>query len=344
MANFLNKWWQNLCYEPSDYRRHVGGELKVVVIGGGTGLSNLLRGLKRYSNRISAIVAVTDTGASSGIISKEFDILPPGDIRKCISALAFDEELVSKVMEFRFKDCSSPFSGHTLGNIWITALSEYFESFEKAVESTTEIFKTAGKVLPATLEKVDLCARYLDGQKVCGEDKIPKAGKSISKVYLNKNNVKGYSKSIEAIAEAQIIILGPGSLYTSVIPNLLIKDILSAIKSNKNAAKFYICNCSTERGETEGYTVKKHIKAIFDHSKVQLFNFVLVNNKIIKISEDATKLGGVNNITSDNSEILGCNIVRADIVNEKDPLYHDSEKLAKEIVALYNKVKGQRFL
>jgi uncharacterized cofD-like protein len=338
MRTLFNKWLKWLLYEPGDPRHLSGGEIKIVVIGGGTGLSTLLRGLKKYSNNLTAIVAVTDDGRSSGLLRQEFDILPPGDIRKCISALSYDENLLSKIMEYRFDEDGS-LSGHTLGNIWLTALAKHLGSFAKAVEVTTEVFNTAGKVLPATLSKTKLCATYNDGKIVIGESKIPRPGRKITKVYLENKSVGAYSKAAVAIKEADLIIFGPGSLYTSVIPNLLIYGIVSAIRLNTKSTNIYVCNCSTERGETENYTVFDHIQAIVSHVGGNPFDYCLVNNKIVERSKDTSKLGSVHNITTEEKEILEVDVVSADLVNNKNPLYHDSDKLAKEIIALYNRIK-----
>ena len=339
MGNFLKNWWEGLKYEPNDPRRLAGGNIKIAVIGGGTGLSVLLRGLKRYSSEISAIVTVTDDGRSSGRISEEFDILPPGDIRKCISALAYDEKLLAEIMEYRFSKDKKSFGGHTLGNIWLTALSKYFGSFERAVEATTEIFETAGRVLPATLKKVRLCAEYADGGVAIGESKIPCPGKKIKKVYLESKNIRPYKNSVLAIGEADLIVLGPGSLYTSVMPNLLIKGIVDAVKKNVNAMKVFVCNSSTERGETENMTVPNHIKAIQIHAGKRIFNHVIVNNNIVKKTNKVSELGSINNITTVEKEILGCKVALADVISAKNPLYHDSDKLAKAIIELYNRTK-----
>ena len=339
MKKMIKKWWKGLLYEPGDPRFSAGNNIKIAVIGGGTGLAVLLKGLKRYSNRISAIVAVTDDGKSSGIIRQEFDILPPGDIRKCISALATDEELLSDIMEYRFQKDGNSLSGHTLGNIWITALTKHLGSFPKAIEATTEIFNTAGKVLPATLSKTELCAVYDDGKKIVGESKIPRAGRKIERVYLKNASVGVYSKAAHAIKEADLIIFGPGSLFTSVIPNLLIYGIAKAVKGNTKSVNVYICNSSTERGETENLNVSDHIKAIFDHCKGRAFDYCLVNNRIIKKSQDTSQLGSVHNITTDKEEILGCKIISKDLIDIKRPLYHDSEKLAKAVIEMYNSIK-----
>lgn len=341
MRKFLKKWWNDLKYDQEDPRWLAGGEIKIAVIGGGTGLSVLLRGLKKYSSSISAIVAVTDDGKSSGIIRKDFDILPPGDIRKCISALAYDEKLISNIMEYRFVENKKSFSGHTLGNIWITALTKYFGSFERAIEATTEIFQTAGKVMPSTLRRLQLCAEYVDGKVAVGESRIPKAGKKIKRVYFNHKNVQAYKNAVSAIETADLIVIGPGSLYTSVIPNLLIKSIGRAIHNNANAVKVFACNSSTERGETENMSIEDHIEAIHEHSDKNIFQCALVNNRIMKESKDASVLGSVNNISTNKKEILGHKIVLADVISLKKPLYHDSEKLAKAVIGLYNKVKSK---
>lgn len=337
LRQYFKNWWQWLKYDPADPRHFAGKTVKIAVIGGGSGLSVLLHGLKNYSDDISAIVAVTDDGRSSGIIRRDFDIAPPGDIRKCISALSRDEETVSILMEYRIKNKNTGLSGHTLGNIWLAALSEYFGSFEKAVEATTSIFNTAGKVLPATLDKVGLRAIYTDKSTSRGESNIPKPNKVIERVSLDRSNVRSYRKSVEAIENADLIVIGPGSLYTSVIPNLLIYGIKKAILKNKLATKVYVANCSTERGETEDYSIDDHILAIEEHAGKRLFEYCLVNNKIIKRSKKKSDLGEINNITTNKKTIMGYKIINKNLIDDSKPLYHDSAKLAKSVMELYNK-------
>lgn len=341
VKSFFKKWWNDLKYEPGDPRQLAGGRIRVAAIGGGTGLATLLRGLKDYSNDISAIVSVADNGSSSGELRKEFDILPPGDIRKCISALAYDEKLVSELLEYRFKKGSNSFSGHTLGNIWITGLTNYFGSFEKALEVTTELFKTAGKVLPATLDDIDIKIEYEDGDILTGEVHLDEVLKKIKKISLNKENPKAYEGAIKALGEADLIIIGPGSLYGSIIPNLLIPGIKKVIVNNKKAIKVYIANSSTERTQTRDYSIDDHIKVINNHTLEKLFDYCLVNNKVIKSSSEQSKLGEVNNITTDKDEIEGVEIIKGDLINEKSPLYHDSEKLSKAVVELYNRIRSK---
>jgi len=334
----LQKWWLSLAYEPND-PRYGRGEIKIVAIGGGTGISNLLRGLKKYSRDITAVVAVSDSGKSSGVIRKVFKTLPPGDIRKCIAALSDDYHLLTEVFEYRFPKESDFLSGHPFGNIWFAALIQKYGSFEKAVDVTHHLLDTTGKVYPSTLDQVQLGASYLGGRKIYGEDKIPLVGKKISKVFFNKKRVNSYKKSIEAIKGADMIVIGPGSLYTSIIPNLLVSGVAKAITENERAVKIFVANCSTEKGETENMGVIDHIKAIEDHTKKKIFDYVLVNEKIVKKSRRVDQFGEINNITFDADSWENYQIIRRNLIDKNFPLYHDRDQLAKEIILLYNRVK-----
>lgn len=340
MKQFLKNWWVGLKYSPDDPRYNAGGAIKIAAIGGGTGLANLLRGLKFYSNKISAIVTVADNGGlSTASIRKEFDMVAPGDIRQCIAALAYNEELIANIFEHRFSRDRKLFGGHTLGNIWLTALTDYYGSFDKAIEVTSEIFKTAGKVLPATLEKIDLRIEYEDGTKVKGEYNLDEITKRPKRITLNKDGVKAYSKAVTAIEEADLIIIGPGSLYASIIPNLIIPGIRNAIFRNTHAIKVYIVNCSTERTQTANYSIADHIQALIDHTGKPFFDYCLVNDRIVSTSKKEKEIGEIHNITTSKEEILGCNIIRDDVINEEQPLYHDSEKLSQAIISFYRKLK-----
>jgi len=338
MPTSLKRWWRKIVFEPNDPRFWNAQAPKVAAIGGGTGLSILLKGLKNYFDDISAIVTMTDDGASSGVIRQEFDTLPPGDIRKCISALAQDEELVSKVLEYRFNKKEKIFAGHTLGNIWIAALTKYFGSFEKALEATLKIFATRGNIYPSTLDSVKLAAVYENDGKEIGESKIAKPGSKIKKIYFSKNP-KPYPKALQAIRNADLIVAGPGSLFTSILPNLIIKEIAAAIKKNQQAVKIYIANCSTERGETESFSVEEHLETINRITGAKLFDYLLVNSRIIKRSKNESTLGTVNNITTKRKNHLGVEIFRADIIDHKNPLIHDSEKLAQALSRIYKKTR-----
>jgi len=339
MNSYIKNWWKWLRYEPNDPLFKSGGIIRIAVIGGGTGLANLLRGLKQYSTHISAVVTVADEGGSTGQLREDFDMLAPGDIRKCIGALASDESLLSNLLEHRFSKQKKLFGGHTLGNIWITALTDYFGSFEKAVEATSEIFQTAGRVLPATLSNVDLVIKYEDGEILKGEHHLDEVLKRIAKVSLTKPRAAAYNKAVSAILSADLIIIGPGSLYGSIIPNLLIKGIRDAVSQNKSAVKVYVANCSTERTQTRNFTIEDHIKEVKKYGGKKIVEYCLVNSKILRSTKDETVLGEIHNITTDKKEAGGVKIVLADVINEENPLFHDSDKLAKSLVELYNEIR-----
>lgn len=338
LSKNFKKWWYSLAFDPAD-PRYGRGDIKIAAIGGGTGLSNLLRGLKKYSKSISAIVAVSDSGRSSGVIRKVFKILPPGDIRKCLAALSDDWQEFSDLFEFRFPKGSGFLTDHALGNIWIAALSKKYNSFEKAIKSLHRMLNAVGVVYPSTLDDVQIAARYSDGSKIVGEDKIPYQHKQIKKVFFTKRKVAPYRPAVKAISEADIIIIGPGSLFTSIIPNLLIPGIVRAIKNNKKAIRVFVVNISTERGETENFSVPEHIKAIEEHAKEKIFDYILVNNKIVRRSKKVAEIGEINNITFDLDKFSDYRIVKKDVIDRKFPLYHDREKLAKELILLYNEVR-----
>lgn len=339
MNSFIKNWWKWLRYEPNDPLFKSGGVIRIAVIGGGTGLANLLRGLKQYSTHISAIVTVADEGGSTGQLREDFDMLAPGDIRKCIGALASDESLLSNLLEHRFSKQQKLFGGHTLGNIWITALTDYFGSFEKAIEATSEIFQTAGRVLPATLSNIDLVIKYSDGETLKGEHYLDEVLKKVEKVSLTKPKAAAYGKAVASIAAADLIIVGPGSLYGSIIPNLLIKGIRDAVSQNKNAVKVYIANCSTERTQTRNFTIEDHIKEVKKYGGKKIVEYCFVNSKILRSTKNETVLGEIHNITTNKKEADGVKIVLADVINEENPLFHDSDKLAKSVIELYNKIR-----
>jgi len=307
-------------------------KIKIVAIGGGTGLSVLLQGIKKYPFEISAIVTMTDDGLSTGRLRRDYGILPPGDIRKCIIALSPEENLIAKVFSFRFKR-GKGLSGHSLGNLLILALEKITGSFKEALAKASEILAIGGKVIPATYDNIDLMAELKSGKKVMGERKAYLFGKKdpIQRVWITKPNVKGNIDALKAIKNADVIVIGPGSLWTSIIPNLLIKDITKTITGNMKAKKIFICNISTERGETQGYSVENHIEKIFDHSDKKLFNFSLVNSRLIKRSKKEYKLGEIMNISSEKKKFGNVRIIKDNIIDAENPLYHDSIKLAKSI-------------
>lgn len=316
-------------------KRYLEKGPRIVAVGGGTGLSVLLGGLKEYSSNLSAVVTVADDGGSSGRIREQFDILPPGDIRNCLVALADAPTLMQDLFQFRF-DSSSEFAGHSFGNLFITVMTKLTGDFEKAVKESSKVLAIRGQVIPSTLDNISLVAKYKDGSTIEGENSIPKKKRPISSVYLKPSGVQPTQEAINAIQEAQAIILGPGSLYTSVIPNLLIKGITDAIVQSP-ALKIYICNVMTQDGETDGYTAYDHLKAIIDHSSPKIVDYCIVNSMVIsKELLEKYKQDRSFPVYVDIQKIRqeGYRVIEDDIINVKDYVRHDSDKIARIIIGL----------
>ncbi len=313
---------------------------KIVTVGGGTGLSVLLSGLKEYTSNITAIVTVADDGGSSGRLRQQFDILPPGDIRNCLVALADASTLMRDLFQFRF-DQSSELSGHNFGNLFIMVMTRLTGDFEKAIKETSKVLALRGQVIPSTLNNVALVAQHQDGTTTEGEDRIPKAHLPIDKVYLKaRGSSVATPEAIKAIEEAQVIVLGPGSLYTSIIPNLLIKEITDSIVAS-GAIKIYVCNAMTQPGETDGYSASDHIKALIRHSHASIFDYSILN--IGEISKDALKRYAQEDsypVVNDTKKIesMGYRIIKDDIIIAKDVVRHDPLKLAKVIISFIEEV------
>lgn len=310
---------------------------KIVVIGGGTGLSTMLRGLKYYTSNITAIVTVADDGGGSGDLREDLGILPPGDIRNCILALADTEPLMEELLQYRFKE--GRLKDQSFGNLFLAAMDGISENFEEAVKKMSSVLAVTGKVMPVTLENMVLKCELKNGRIVKGESNIPlesiKQKSPIDKIMIEPKEAKALVDSVEAIRTADAIILGPGSLYTSVIPNLLVKDIVEAIKKT-SAIKIYVSNIMTQPGETDDYDVVDHVKAIIDHSYDGVIDYVIANVGEIgkeleeKYLEENSKL-----VTKDEKELQNLNIklIESDFVKTtKGLIRHDSEKLAAVIV------------
>ena len=313
---------------------------RIVTVGGGTGLSVLLSGLKNYSSNISAVVTVADNGGSSGRLRQQFDVLPPGDIRNCLVALADAPALMRDLFQFRF-DGNSEFSGHSFGNLFLTVMTRLTGDFEKAIKETSKVLALRGQVIPSTLGDVTLVARYTDGSVVMGEEQIPKARKKISTVTLSPEQPLATQDALKAIKQAQIIVLGPGSLYTSIIPNLLVKEIAEAIAASE-ALKVYVCNVMTQPGETDGYSVGDHIRALVKHSHASILDYCLVNNGEVpkEVLERYYK---------DNSHLVNCDrkkvegmgyrVVEEDFSMIVDGVIrHDPERLAKIVLSFIEEI------
>lgn len=308
--------------------------VKIVVIGGGTGLSTLLSGLKFYTANITAIVTVADDGGSSGRLREELGIIPPGDIRNCIAALADEDEIITELFQYRFKSGQN-LEGHSFGNLFLTALKEVVGGdFIKAVQAAGLILRSRGTVLPSSPEPMKIIAELEDGRVIEGESKIPEAKGKIKKLYCEPSNPKAQPEAITAILDAELIILGPGSLYTSIIPNLLVPGIVDAIKKS-TAHKVFVCNIMTQPGETTGYTVSNHVSAVLEHAKCSnLIDVVIANDRHPEILLEKYKEKEQEPIIIDAEEIqkLGIRIVARNLIKEEDLVRHNPKLLAKAIL------------
>ncbi len=316
---------------------------RVVVMGGGTGLATMLRGIKEYTSNITAIVTVTDDGGSSGKIRDEMGILPPGDIRNCLVALADAEPLMQKLFQYRFYD-NDDLNGHSFGNLFIAAMSKISGDFETAIRHSSRVLAVRGKVLPSTLTNCMLCARYTDGTETCGETNIPRPDRRIDKVYLSPLNCKPHPDTIEAIKEAEIIVLGPGSLYTSIIPNLLVKGIPEALRASE-ALKLYVCNVMTQAGETQGYDALDHLEAIEKHSGGRIADYIIVNNKKVNPRSASRYEEEGSYPVSFKYESLknkGINVIESPLLDEENYIRHNPQALAREIMGVAGYLRNGR--
>lgn len=324
--------------------------INIVSIGGGTGLSTLLSGLKHYVEPVqaettvkslTAVVTVTDDGGSSGRIREEFNILPPGDIRNCMVALSEDEKLLSKLFRYRFSG-NGNLNGHSFGNLFLTALTGVTGDFLEAIKLSSEVLAIRGRIYPSTTTDVTLHAELCDGTRVCGETSISSSRVGVHRVWLSPKCLP-LGETLQAIAEADLITLGPGSLYTSVIPNLLVEGIPEAISASK-ALKVYVANIMTQPGETGGYSLKEHLEAIFRAAPELELDIVALNNRRISqaqqqhyASDGAFQIGLAESalewIDSGASQIK---VVSADLLDDCDKVRHSPEKLANVLLGLYS--------
>lgn len=317
---------------------------KVVAIGGGTGLSTLLRGLKSQTPHISAIVTVADDGGSSGRLRRELGVLPPGDFRNCIAALADDEALITQLFQYRFGR-GEGLNGHSLGNLFITALAAVSGSFERALVEAGRVLAVQGRILPSTLEDVTLVADLRsDGEvqdtpaglrRVQGESAIPRAGQPIERVFLQPDRARAYPEAVRAILEADLIVAGPGSLFTSVLPNLLVTGIRQAVTASR-AVRIYVCNVATQPGETNGFDVGQHVGALQRHVGRALFPYVLANNNTIPNSE----LPHLEPVSLRYPSNEGYEVIATDLIDPDAPWRHDARKLADGVMSFYADIRA----
>lgn len=328
---------QNVAEAVSEYQRRGRGP-KIVAIGGGTGLATLLRGLKKHTSNITAIVTVADDGGSSGRLRRALGVLPPGDFRNCLAALADDEALITQLFQYRFGG-QNDLGGHSFGNLFITAMTDVTGSFEQALVESSHVLTIRGRVLPSTLRDVTLVGELLltsdteQINRVEGESRIAETEGCIQRVFLQPDDAPAYPDSIRAILEADLIVLGPGSLYTSLLPNLLVRDLTQAIQASR-ALKVYVCNTATQPGETEGYSVLEHVTAIERHTQPALFPIVLANHR-----QTGTLLPRLQWVRLDPPVNGRRRMLTTDLVDEAHPWRHDSDKLARALLGFLNDVQ-----
>ena len=312
---------------------------KIVAIGGGHGLATLLRGLKTVSHNIFAVVTVADDGGSSGRLRESLGILPPGDVRNCLAALSADEDLLAQLFQYRFTNEEGGLEGHSFGNLFISSMAEITGSFVQAVAESGRVLAVSGRVLPASLENVNLIADIVDeatGEqiRVQGESKIPEKKGRIQRVMLEPSSPAAYPEVVKAILSTDIIVVGPGSLYTSILPNLLVKDIAAAIRTSQ-ALKIFICNVATQKGETEGFSCGDHLKVIEEHVGMNLFDIIVANDNSprkynirieeVRVEEDLRKKYAV---------------YKNDLIDVEHPWRHDPEKITRVLINLFRERTG----
>lgn len=324
--------------------------MKIVVFGGGTGLSVLLRGLKRYTKDISAIVTVADNGGGSGVLREDLGMLPPGDMRNCIIALADIEPIMLKLMQHRFKD--GYLNGQSFGNLFIAAMYEIFGDYEHALKEIGSIFRLSGKVLPMTLQDTQLKAYLSNGECIVGEKDIPefatKTDSKIDKVSLVPDICMPLEETVRDIQEADIIIIGPGSLYTSVMPNLLVKSIPDMI-TNSKATVFYVCNLMTQPGETDNYNVLDHVNAIIKHSNRHIIDYVIANDELIPEEQiENYKYKGSAQVIIDKEQIkaleeMNIRVISSNFIEiRKNYIRHNSGKIGQLLLNYINEKNNQQ--
>jgi uncharacterized cofD-like protein len=314
-----------------DYRLRQSGP-RVVCIGGGTGMPSVLRGLKAHTANITAIVTVGDDGGSSGRLRREHGILPPGDFRNNIVALAEVEPLMSRLFQHRF-DQGSALGGHSFGNLFVLAMTGITGSFDQALRETSRVLAVKGTVLPSTLEDVEICARFEDGSEVCGESQVPEVGKPIERIYLKPAHPAAQPEAVKAILEADLVVLGPGSLYTSVVPNLLVEGVAKALLQTE-ALKVYVCNVATQPGETDNYDVDAHVEALVKHmpGRANPLDVVIASQHP---SDSVPPVPEVRLVRAEARSDGRPAVVLEDVVRDDLPLRHDPNKLARVLLRVH---------
>ncbi len=322
--------------------RRLRGGYKVVAVGGGTGLSTLLRGLKRSTSNLTAVVTVTDDGGSSGRLRKELGILPPGDIRNCLVALSDDEALVTDLFKYRFKE-GEGLTGHSFGNLFLAAMTGITGNFDRAIKESSRVLKIKGRVLPATLETVRLSAELDDGTIVRGETNISASHRRIARLSLEPEGARPLREVLDAIRDADAIVLGPGSLYTSVLPNVLVDGIARAI-ADASALKLYVCNVMTQPGETDAFTASAHVRALLEQSGERICDYVIVNEEPPRRLLEAYAEEGQIPVAADRQAIesYGVRVIGANVISETQTVRHDPQRLSDVVLGLIDQHVARR--
>ncbi len=323
--------------ELTNYQRRQRGP-RIVAIGGGHGLANLLRGLKEHTRNLTAVVTVADDGGSSGRLRADFGILPPGDIRNCLAALSNDEQMLTQLFHYRFSGAGD-LSGHSFGNLFITALADITGSFEGAIAESGKVLSVRGRVLPSTLHDVKLVAdmqlpTVVNQVRVEGESRIPQMAGRVRRIWLEPNDAPAYPPVLKAILNADMIVVGPGSLYTSLLPNLLVQDLLGAIRASRGV-KVYVCNIATQAGETDMFSCYDHVRALEEHVGDHLFDVVLCNSNYAgQLNEDSQW------VIADEKTLSDSRTFCTDLISESQPWRHDSAKLSGALIEVLDEYTG----
>lgn len=329
--------------------------VRVVALGGGTGLSTVLRGLKSYVasrkkndasrpiSDLTAVVTVTDDGGSSGRLRREYRVLPPGDIRNCMAALSKDEHLLGELFQYRFPS-GRGLAGHSFGNLFLTALTNVTGDFPKAVQVSSQVLAIRGRIFPATAQNVTLQADLEDGTKVAGETKISRSRKRIARVRLAPRRARPLPEVLEALRAADLILIGPGSLYTSVIPNLLVDQIAEVIR-NSRATRVYIANLMTQPGETQHYSVAAHVRAIQDHTKTNILDYVVINREMVSprlLRRYRAQGAEPVEPTIDEIQAMGLKVITGDFLQQDGKIRHDQARLAALLIDKFVRRRAPR--
>ena len=303
---------------------------RIVAIGGGTGLSVLLRGLKQYTNNLTAVISVADDGGSSGRLRRELGVLPPGDFRNCIVAMSDEQSLLPELFQYRFKE-GNALKGHSFGNLFIVAMSYVADNFVEALSESSRVLAVRGTINPATTENLRLSAEMEDGSVIKGESRITEHRGKVKEIAIEPPDAEAYQPAVQAIMDADIVVLGPGSLYTSILPNLMVPGINKAMNQTK-ATTVYVCNVATEIGETQGFNVADHVITLQNHTDNHIVEWVLVNNNIVDIGD---RFEG-DNVMISIDKVPYAKIASSDLIDINHPVRHDSQKLAQLIMDIYH--------